>query len=229
MALLGIIVPYLRSEISLGESLSSLRLSIGDCLILSQSLCRFIQLTVYRLTILKDPFFLFISANNEHEALQGEATGAAPGIKSIWNSTWRIEGRPGRSSGKTSGNSLTIVLIQNMSALSLLRWRDKVYSNTGCRFALAVGGLLCLCGSLGNASSIPIVFSCSARTCVMQGASFTQGKVSSIPTVFSWGGSISPDGFLPSDLLLVVIIVAFVIVVVIAVALLPDPLTSGLW
>ncbi|GJS57141.1 hypothetical protein Tco_0651925 [Tanacetum coccineum] len=35
------------------------------------------------------------------------ATGAAPGIKSIWNSTWRIGGRPGRSSGKTSRNSLT--------------------------------------------------------------------------------------------------------------------------
>ncbi|GJU01727.1 hypothetical protein Tco_1112065 [Tanacetum coccineum] len=35
------------------------------------------------------------------------ATGAAPGIKLIWNSTWRIEGRPGRSSRKTSGNSLT--------------------------------------------------------------------------------------------------------------------------
>ncbi|GKG42608.1 hypothetical protein Tco_0476906, partial [Tanacetum coccineum] len=48
----------------------------------------------------------------------------------------------------------------------------------------------------------------------MQGASFIQGKVSSIPTVFSWGGSISLDGFLPSILLLVVIIVAVVVVVV---------------
>nr|GEU99485.1 hypothetical protein [Tanacetum cinerariifolium] len=28
-------------------------------------------------------------------------------LKSIWNSTWRIRGRPGRSLGKTSGNSLT--------------------------------------------------------------------------------------------------------------------------
>ncbi|GJU85086.1 hypothetical protein Tco_1292632 [Tanacetum coccineum] len=33
--------------------------------------------------------------------------GAAPGIKSIWNSTWRTGGRPGRSSRKTSRNSLT--------------------------------------------------------------------------------------------------------------------------
>ncbi|GJS28822.1 hypothetical protein Tco_0489442 [Tanacetum coccineum] len=57
----------------------------------------------------------------------------------------------------------------------------------------------------------------SARSCVMQGASFTQGKVSSIPTIFSWGGSISPDGFLPSILLLVVIIVAVVVVAVIVV------------
>ncbi|GJY69483.1 hypothetical protein Tco_0472465 [Tanacetum coccineum] len=73
----------------------------------------------------------------------------------------------------------------------------------------------------------------SVRSCMMQGASFTQGKVSSIPTVFSWGGSISLDGFLPSILLLVVIIVAVVVVVVVAVivncALLPDPLASGLW
>ncbi|GKG40037.1 hypothetical protein Tco_0466814, partial [Tanacetum coccineum] len=53
----------------------------------------------------------------------------------------------------------------------------------------------------------------SARSCVMQGAFFTQGKASSIPTIFSWGGNISPDGFLPSILLLLVIIVAVVIVV----------------
>ncbi|GJX29704.1 hypothetical protein Tco_0237783 [Tanacetum coccineum] len=57
----------------------------------------------------------------------------------------------------------------------------------------------------------------SARSCVMQGTSFTQGKFSSIPTVFSWGGSISPDGFLPSILLLVVIIVVVVVVVAVIV------------
>ncbi|GKF58286.1 hypothetical protein Tco_0171823, partial [Tanacetum coccineum] len=54
----------------------------------------------------------------------------------------------------------------------------------------------------------------SARSCVMQGAFLTQGKASSIPTVFSWGDSISPNNFLPSILLLLVIIVAVVIVVV---------------
>ncbi|GJV84060.1 hypothetical protein Tco_1523958 [Tanacetum coccineum] len=53
----------------------------------------------------------------------------------------------------------------------------------------------------------------SARSCVMQGAFLTQGKASSIPTIFSWGDSISPDGFLPSILLLLVIIVAVAIVV----------------
>nr|GFB24262.1 hypothetical protein [Tanacetum cinerariifolium] len=57
----------------------------------------------------------------------------------------------------------------------------------------------------------------SARSCVMQGAFLTQGKASSIPAVFSWGGSIGPDGFLPSIMLLVVIIVAVVVVVVVAV------------
>nr|GFB51429.1 hypothetical protein [Tanacetum cinerariifolium] len=53
----------------------------------------------------------------------------------------------------------------------------------------------------------------NARAYVMQGASFTQGTISSIPI----GGSISPEGFVPSILLLVVIIVTVVIVVVILV------------
>nr|GEV28967.1 hypothetical protein [Tanacetum cinerariifolium] len=53
----------------------------------------------------------------------------------------------------------------------------------------------------------------SARSYVMQGASFTQGTISSIPI----GGSISPEGFVSSIMLLVVIIVTVVIVVVILV------------
>ncbi|GKF83189.1 hypothetical protein Tco_0244845, partial [Tanacetum coccineum] len=57
----------------------------------------------------------------------------------------------------------------------------------------------------------------SARSYVMQGTFLTQGKASSIPTVFSWGGSISPDSFLPFILLLLVIIVAVVIVTVVLV------------
>ncbi|GKG25503.1 hypothetical protein Tco_0398649, partial [Tanacetum coccineum] len=36
------------------------------------------------------------------------AMGAALGIKSIWNSTGRVGGRPDKSSGNTSGKSLTI-------------------------------------------------------------------------------------------------------------------------
>ncbi|GJW09630.1 hypothetical protein Tco_1575457 [Tanacetum coccineum] len=36
------------------------------------------------------------------------ATGAAPGTKSIWNSTSRIGGNPGKSSRKTSGKSRTV-------------------------------------------------------------------------------------------------------------------------
>ncbi|GKD16791.1 hypothetical protein Tco_1205949 [Tanacetum coccineum] len=63
----------------------------------------------------------------------------------------------------------------------------------------------------------------SARSCVMQSAFLTQGTVSSIPIIFSWGGSISPEGFLSSVLLWLVIIVAVVgvgvtVVVVIIVA-----------
>ncbi|GJU82793.1 putative reverse transcriptase domain-containing protein [Tanacetum coccineum] len=59
----------------------------------------------------------------------------------------------------------------------------------------------------------------SARSCVLQGALLTQGKASSIPTIFSWDDSISPKGFLPSILLLVVIIVAVVVVVVVVVVM----------
>ncbi|GJV10981.1 hypothetical protein Tco_1352522, partial [Tanacetum coccineum] len=57
----------------------------------------------------------------------------------------------------------------------------------------------------------------NTRSCVIQGAFLTQGKASSIPTIFSWGNSISPDNFLPSIMLLLVIIVAVVIVVVMAI------------
>ncbi|GKC58726.1 hypothetical protein Tco_1086324 [Tanacetum coccineum] len=81
------------------------------------------------------------------------------------------------------------------------------------------------------------------KSLILVGSSFTQGKVPSIPIVFSWGGSISPSGFLFSILLLVVIIVAVVVVVVVTVilvvvvvaiivivnrALVSDPLASGL-
>ncbi|GKD01085.1 reverse transcriptase domain-containing protein [Tanacetum coccineum] len=51
----------------------------------------------------------------------------------------------------------------------------------------------------------------SAGSYVMQGAPFTQGMIPSI----SIGGSISPEGFLPSILLLVVIIVTVVVVIVV--------------
>ncbi|GKF40694.1 hypothetical protein Tco_0124036, partial [Tanacetum coccineum] len=53
----------------------------------------------------------------------------------------------------------------------------------------------------------------SAWSYVIQSAPFTQGTISSIPI----GGGISPEGFLPSILLLVVIIVMVVIVAVILV------------
>ncbi|GJU04120.1 hypothetical protein Tco_1114458 [Tanacetum coccineum] len=53
----------------------------------------------------------------------------------------------------------------------------------------------------------------SARSYMMQGALLAQGTVSSIPI----GGSISPEGFLPSIVLLVVIIVTVLIVAVILV------------
>ncbi|GKE99849.1 hypothetical protein Tco_0023200 [Tanacetum coccineum] len=59
----------------------------------------------------------------------------------------------------------------------------------------------------------------SARSCVMQSVFLTQGTVSSIPIIFSWGGSISPEGFLSSVLLWLVIIVAVVGVTVVVVVI----------
>ncbi|GJQ93325.1 hypothetical protein Tco_0004464 [Tanacetum coccineum] len=58
----------------------------------------------------------------------------------------------------------------------------------------------------------------SARSCMMQGAFLTQRTVSSVPIVFSWSGSISPEGFLSSVLLWLVIIVMVVVLVVVVVA-----------
>nr|GEZ15464.1 hypothetical protein [Tanacetum cinerariifolium] len=57
----------------------------------------------------------------------------------------------------------------------------------------------------------------SARSCVMQGAFLPQRKVSNVPFVFSLGGSISHEGFLPSILLFVIVVVAIIEVVVIVV------------
>ncbi|GKG40550.1 hypothetical protein Tco_0467327, partial [Tanacetum coccineum] len=56
-----------------------------------------------------------------------------------------------------------------------------------------------------------------ARSCVMQSAFLTQRKASSIPTVFSWGGSIRPEGSLSFILLLAVIIVVVAMVVLVVV------------
>nr|GEZ08795.1 hypothetical protein [Tanacetum cinerariifolium] len=52
--------------------------------------------------------------------------------------------------------------------------------------------------------------------------SVDNGKVSNIHNIQSWGGSIGPDGFLPSILLLVVIVVAVVIVVVVILVVVVD-------
>nr|GEV87054.1 hypothetical protein [Tanacetum cinerariifolium] len=83
----------------------------------------------------------------------------------------------------------------------------------------------------------------SARSYVMQGAPFTQGTISSIPI----GGNISPEGFLPSILLMVIMVTVVIVVVILVVvtvvivrvvivvaiimncALLPAPLIFELW
>ncbi|GKE30277.1 hypothetical protein Tco_1445661 [Tanacetum coccineum] len=69
----------------------------------------------------------------------------------------------------------------------------------------------------------------SARFCVMQGAFLTQGTVSSIPTILSWSGSISPEGFLSSVLLWLVIIVVIVGVGVTVVVVIVETFAIWLW
>ncbi|GKF47251.1 hypothetical protein Tco_0137053, partial [Tanacetum coccineum] len=58
----------------------------------------------------------------------------------------------------------------------------------------------------------------SVGSYVMQGAPFTQGMIPSI----SIGGSISPEGFLPSVLILVVIIIMVVVIVILIVVVVDD-------
>ncbi|GJR33314.1 hypothetical protein Tco_1109546 [Tanacetum coccineum] len=121
-----------------------------------------------------------------------QATGAAPGIKSIWNSTWRIGGRPSRSSEKTSGNSLTT---DNLGMIlgQPVHTNDDVETIEFNRHEVASSGW-------------PFVFT-------------VPGLVARLVTSLTLdsGGSISPAGFLPSILLMVAIIVAVVVVVVVVI------------
>nr|GFC74176.1 hypothetical protein [Tanacetum cinerariifolium] len=55
----------------------------------------------------------------------------------------------------------------------------------------------------------------SARSYVMQGASFTQGMISSIPI----DGNINPEGFLPSILLMVIMVTVVIVVVILVVVI----------
>ncbi|GKD58158.1 hypothetical protein Tco_1295667 [Tanacetum coccineum] len=118
-------------------------------------------------------------------------------------------GRPGRSSGKTSGNSLTTgMMASNYSPGSQI-------TSSGWPFVSKVLSQM--------AHLVEIITLNSARSYVMQSAFLTQGTVSSISIIFSWGGSIIPEGFMSSILLWLVIIVAVVgvgvtVVVVIIVA-----------
>nr|GFC70525.1 hypothetical protein [Tanacetum cinerariifolium] len=56
----------------------------------------------------------FIS--DEAKRYGARATGAAPRIRSIWNSTDRAGGRPGKSLGNTSEKSWTIGLSSSLVA-----------------------------------------------------------------------------------------------------------------
>ncbi|GJU54959.1 hypothetical protein Tco_1228673 [Tanacetum coccineum] len=70
--------------------------------------------------------------------------------------------------------------------------------DTDCRLFLVAGLFYAILGQMTYPVASPTLD--SAGSYVMQGAPFTQGTIPSIPI----GGSISPEGFLPSILLLVV-------------------------
>nr|GEZ58383.1 hypothetical protein [Tanacetum cinerariifolium] len=61
------------------------------------------------------------------------ATGAAHGIRSIWNSTGRAGGRPGKSSGNTSGKSWTIEhkITVNRDSLPIVMSPQPVHTDNG--------------------------------------------------------------------------------------------------
>ncbi|GJV68952.1 reverse transcriptase domain-containing protein [Tanacetum coccineum] len=147
-------------------------------------------------------------------APQGEgarATCVVPGIKSIWNSTWRTGGRPGYEiwSGFTS--------VTSNDQRFTFDWDvdDFLITSSDWPFvSIALGQMAHLVASITLNS---------ARSYVMQSAFLTQRTISSIPIVFSWSDSIRPEGFLSPILLWLVIIVAVVgvgvtVVVVIIVA-----------
>nr|GEW02067.1 hypothetical protein [Tanacetum cinerariifolium] len=149
------------------------------------------------------------------------ATGAALGIKSIWNFTWRTEGRPGSSSGKTFKNSLTtgyeaqsgFTLITSDDQNFTIDWDvdeflvtndfsmifgQPIHTNNNVKTTELNRHKIKVSGQITHlVTSLTLD---SVRSYVMQSAFLTQGMVSSIPTVFSWGDSISLDGFRPSIL-----------------------------
>nr|GEV17358.1 putative reverse transcriptase domain-containing protein [Tanacetum cinerariifolium] len=98
--------------------------------------------------------------------------------------------RPGSSSRKTSGNSLTIGYGIQSGFIRSPRM-IKFHRRWGCE-------RLSLPGQMTH--PIAILTLDSARSYLMQSAFLTQGTVSSIPIVFNWGGSIGLEGFRPSIL-----------------------------
>ncbi|GJR93789.1 hypothetical protein Tco_0265963 [Tanacetum coccineum] len=89
------------------------------------------------------PDFILDGANR----YGARATGAAPGIKLICNSTGRAEGRPGKSSGNTLGKSRTIGKVPYLVALVAL---------LGARVIVVKMAL----GALMQGSPIRLLFAC---------------------------------------------------------------------
>nr|GEU65404.1 hypothetical protein [Tanacetum cinerariifolium] len=172
---------------------------------------------VRRIVRLKD--LLVKSSKKLEEVFLGAwATGAAPRNNSIWNSTWRTG--VGEVVSSVIGGILSIeardmdtkLLSAPESNNTLTRYMTNyqywlLIAPSGWSFVFAVPSQM--------THLVAIITLDSARSCMMQGLFLTQGTVSSIPIVLSWGGSIRPEGFWPSILLLMVIIVTVAIVVVV--------------
>ncbi|GJS13332.1 hypothetical protein Tco_0407804 [Tanacetum coccineum] len=75
----------------------------------------------------------------EQSYTEARATDAAPGIKSIWDSTGQAGGRPGKSSGNTSGKSRMIgtsFILYSLPDLVLLFLGGILRQNTWHPFAM---------------------------------------------------------------------------------------------
>ncbi|GJW22595.1 hypothetical protein Tco_0033217 [Tanacetum coccineum] len=159
------------------------------------------------------------------------ATGATLGIKSIWNSTSQAGGRPGNSSGNTSGKSRTIAFEHEISVnrlcipisfLLILNWGQSLLKCLGaplkttislrsCPIALLSISNICVTSTPAIASKMPyfvaLVALLGARAIVVKMALGALGQRSPIRLPFACPHIVDLGDILPLEGLLLVTMV----------------------